>query len=80
MAQIYTEIVLHNFAGPGHGATPYAELIRDPAGNLYGTTYSGGEWGYGVVFKLDSTGHETVLHSFAGGFTDGANPNGGPCP
>jgi uncharacterized repeat protein (TIGR03803 family) len=78
-AQIYTETVLHNFAGPGHGATPYAELIRDPAGNFYGTTYSGGEWGYGVVFKLDSTGKETVLHSFAGnsfagGFTDGAYP------
>jgi uncharacterized repeat protein (TIGR03803 family) len=73
-AQIYTETVLHDFAGPRHGATPYAELIRDPAGNLYGTTYSGGEWGYGVVFGLDSAGKETVLHSFAGGLTDGAYP------
>ena len=33
-----------------------------------------GELVSGVVFKLDTYGQETVLHSFAGG-TDGAQPN-----
>src|ERR1039457_7162893 len=53
--------------------TPEAPLIRDSAGNLYGTTYAGGAFNFGTVFKLDKTGNETVLHSFTGG-TDGAYP------
>lgn len=71
------ETVLHNFAGgPADGSTPYAGLFRDAAGNLFGTTYSGGRSGNGIVFKLDTTGKETVLHSFTGG-TDGGNPGAG---
>jgi len=55
-------------------------LVRDAAGNLYGTTGSGGDLacgssGCGVIFKLDTTGKETVLHKFTGG-KDGANPAG----
>jgi uncharacterized repeat protein (TIGR03803 family) len=45
------------------------------AGNLYGTTVQGGASNLGVVFKLDSTGKVTILHSFGG--LDGINPNGG---
>jgi uncharacterized repeat protein (TIGR03803 family) len=44
-------------------------MIRDAAGNLYGTTTSGGTGvcaGCGVVFKLDTTGTETALYSFTG--------------
>ena len=49
----------------------------DSAGNLYGTTYYGGAYGYGTVFELNPrSGVETVLHSFAGG-RDGANPIAG---
>jgi uncharacterized repeat protein (TIGR03803 family) len=44
--------VLYNFTGGADGGTPYAGLIRDSAGNLYGTTYYGGKSGTGVVFKL----------------------------
>jgi len=44
--------VLYNFTGGADGGTPYAGLIRDSAGNLYGTTYYGGKSGAGVVFKL----------------------------
>ena len=66
------ETVLYKFAGPD-GETPYAGLIRDAAGNFYGTTVSGGAYGYGVVFKLDATGTESVLYSFTGG-ADGGNP------
>jgi uncharacterized repeat protein (TIGR03803 family) len=72
------ETILHSFTGPpADGANPYAGLVGDSAGNLYGTTYFGGASNFGVVFKLDSTGHETVLHSFAGPPADGANPYAG---
>src|ERR1017187_3381420 len=75
-AQTATETVLHNFARPPKGANPYAGVIRDSAGNLYGTTTSGGSAGAGVVYKLDAAGRETVLYSFAGG-TDGRYPTAG---
>ena len=51
-------------------------MIRDLQGNLYGTTSDGGASGAGVVFKVDTSGHETVLYSFTGG-TDGGNPDAG---
>jgi uncharacterized repeat protein (TIGR03803 family) len=68
--------VLYSFTGGEDGATPYAGLVRDAAGNLYGTTTSGGASGYGVVFKLEKTGKESVLYSFTGG-NDGGKPIGG---
>jgi uncharacterized repeat protein (TIGR03803 family) len=68
-----TETVLHSFTGRADGAIPYAALVRDHAGNLYGNTAYGGASGYGTVFKLDTTGRETVLHSFTGA-SDGASP------
>ena len=74
------ETVLYSFTGGADGGQPYAGVIRDPAGNLYGTTFEGGVHcmglGCGVVFKLDTTGHETVLHRFAGG-ADGSHPYAG---
>jgi uncharacterized repeat protein (TIGR03803 family) len=57
------------------GGEPYAGVVRDKAGNLYGTTTLGGANAYGAVFKIDSSGNETVLHSFTG--TDGETPYGG---
>jgi len=68
------ETVLYSFTGGADGANPTAGLVQDAAGNLYGTTEIGGSSGQGVVFKLDATGKETVLHSFAGG-VDGASPH-----
>src|SRR5581483_6151261 len=68
--------VLYSFRGGADGANPKAGVVGDSVGNLYGTTSSGGTAGSGVVYKLDATGHETVLYSFAGG-TDGVNPNAG---
>ena len=61
------ETVLYSFTGGADGKSPYAGVIRDSAGNLYGTTYWGGMYTYGVVYKLDRFGKETVLHSFMGG-------------
>jgi|HubBroStandDraft_1064217.scaffolds.fasta_scaffold01570_7 uncharacterized repeat protein (TIGR03803 family) len=62
-----TETLLHSFAGPpSEGALPYAGLSRDEAGNLYGTTYYGGFENDGTVFRIDSTGNFSTLHSFIG--------------
>lgn len=71
-----TESVLYSFTGGGDGSQPYATLVADNDGNFYGTTYIGGQHGYGTVFKVSGDGTETVLHSFAGG-ADGGNPEFG---
>jgi uncharacterized repeat protein (TIGR03803 family) len=63
--------VLHDFSLTD-GSFPYAALVRDRAGNLYGTTLEGGPSEQGVVFKLDPSGLETVLHDFTG--ADGSAP------
>jgi uncharacterized repeat protein (TIGR03803 family) len=64
------QIWLHSFTAP-RSWDPSAGLLRDGAGNLYGTTDLGGDTGCyslgcGTVFKLDSRGKETVLHRFTG--------------
>jgi len=75
------ETVLHSFglmSAKGYGQ-PTGNVIRDPAGNFYGTTFIGQAdegYGYGVVYKVDASGHATVLHNFTGG-SDGATPYGG---
>jgi uncharacterized repeat protein (TIGR03803 family) len=65
------------------GFEPSGGLLRDASGTLYGTTFFGGQNGSncnggtcGLVFKLDSAGNETVLHTFTGS-SDGAFPEGG---
>jgi uncharacterized repeat protein (TIGR03803 family) len=70
------ETVLYRFTGGLDGASPWAEVLLDPAGNIYGTTVSGGATGLGLVFRIDNSGHETVLYSFMGG-TDGIHPYSG---
>jgi uncharacterized repeat protein (TIGR03803 family) len=75
-----TLTVLYSFKGGSDGADPAGNLVRDMAGNLYGVTANGGNpngQGVGTVFKLDPSGVETVLHSFVGAPTDGANPSAG---
>jgi uncharacterized repeat protein (TIGR03803 family) len=72
------ETVLHAFNDEPDGANPVTGVVRDAAGNLYGTTYVGGPGGlsgFGTVFMLDATGQETVLYRFTGGL-DGAYPYG----
>lgn len=49
----WTETVLHSFNNSGgDGYQPYGNLVMDTAGNLYGTTSSGGAYGYGTVFEV----------------------------
>jgi uncharacterized repeat protein (TIGR03803 family) len=67
------ETVLYAFQGSPDGANPPRGLVRDSAGNLYGTTTSGGASNNGTVFMLSPSGQETILHSFTGA-PDGAGP------
>src|ERR1700751_3100923 len=75
---------LFNFSGSSspsnNGDRPMSPLLIDSQGNLYGTTYFGGNnfsgdgSGYGTLFKLSSSGQFTELHQFSG--PEGANPIG----
>jgi hypothetical protein len=75
----WTHTVLYEFQGGADGGYPYATVILDRLGNLYGVTDLGGAFGLGTVFQLQppsvSGGNWTqnVLYSFQGG-ADGANP------
>ena len=79
----WTEKVLYYFCTLTNcedGTFPYAGLIMDKEGNLYGTTFGGGTGGYGTVFELvNSSGSYrlNVLYSFTGENGDGANPEAG---
>lgn len=76
------ESILYNFRGRPDGWNPFAGLIMDGSGALYGTTVIGGScnsfyYGCGTVFKLTPSGSrysETVLYRFAG-IPDGEAPN-----
>lgn len=69
--------VLYSFVDDRQGRSPNGGLIEDEAGDLYGTTASGGEFGHGAVYRLSKAGVLTILHSFAGHRTDGKGPRGG---
>jgi uncharacterized repeat protein (TIGR03803 family) len=84
--QNYKEKVLYQFSSTTDGGTPYAGLISDAKGNLYGTATVGGKStgcggsSCGVVFRVTKAGKESVLWSFAGPKKDGATPYGGLLP
>ncbi len=73
----WTQKVLYSFTGGADGANPAAGLaILSSNGVLYGTTYGGGNAGYGTAFEMTPSANgwsEKVLYSFQSG-TDGANP------
>jgi len=71
-----TETTLYSFCPQRRcrdGRIPLAGLVMDGAGNLYGTTWLGGEKNQGTIFKLAPSGDETVLLSFKG--SEGAGPD-----
>jgi uncharacterized repeat protein (TIGR03803 family) len=75
------DTVLHSFSlfTPNDYGQPIGNLVRDSAGDFYGTTYIGqaeAGYGYGVVYKLDTAGNARVVHNFTNG-PDGGNPYGG---
>jgi uncharacterized repeat protein (TIGR03803 family) len=82
----WSEKDLYAFAGGTDGVDPKGGLVRDAAGNLYGTTQTGGDGtgchraACGTVFELSASGggwSKTILYNFAGGTADGENPAGG---
>ena len=71
LSQTYT--VVHAFTIPA--AEPVAGLVRGTDGLFYGTTRGGGANGGGTVFKIDSAGNLTTLHTFS--YEDGNDPEAG---
>jgi uncharacterized repeat protein (TIGR03803 family) len=80
-ANAATETVLYNFSVGAGGSYPYASLVFDSAGNLYGTTQEGGVYGFGVVFELTPKGGggwtKRVVHNFNLHAKDGGLPYAG---
>ena len=74
-----SENALYSFAGGNDPKLPYAGLVFDKTGNLYGTTELGGTNNQGTVFEItpnpNGTWTETVLYNFTGG-SDGGQPYG----
>ena len=77
LTRAQTLTVLYSFKGHPDGAIAEAGLLMDKKGDLYGTTSAGGDFDWGTVFKLDTAGHETVLHSFPGSGSAGSIPVAG---
>lgn len=71
------ETVLHTFQGiccGSDGSFPYTALLADKRGNMYGTTFKGGNSSdLGTVFRITPAGNETLIHAFSGA-TDGGEP------
>jgi uncharacterized repeat protein (TIGR03803 family) len=68
-----TKTTLYSFHGGIDGGQPLGKLMRDSAGNIFGTAEYGGSKNFGNVFRLSPDGTLTVLYSFSGG-SDGAYP------
>jgi uncharacterized repeat protein (TIGR03803 family) len=81
-AAAQTESILHRFnPSANDGSIPQSGLVADKAGNLYGTTYTGGTEDWGTIYELSppatagGSWTETILHNFTNG-SDGATPLG----
>jgi uncharacterized repeat protein (TIGR03803 family) len=72
---------IYPFSGAPNAGFPYGGLVADANGNLYGTTYYAGKFGFGSVFELSPTAttpwKERLLHSFKAG-SDGSSPTSTP--
>ncbi len=68
--------ILHSFAGGADGLNPKGGVITIGNGALYGTTWTGGSSSNGIVYEIDASHREHVLHTFGGSPNDGAEPVG----
>jgi len=72
------EKTIYIFPGGSHGDDPQTGVVSDSDGNLYGTTYYGGTYGWGTVFELKRSKNgwqQEVIYNFEGSH-DGFNPTG----
>jgi uncharacterized repeat protein (TIGR03803 family) len=70
-----TDTILHSFTNGADGGSPFAGLIFDASGNMYGVAGDGGTGGDGTVFELSPSGGGwtfTVIYNFT-------SPEGGQC-
>ncbi len=81
--QPWIEQVLYNFCASNErcpdGGQPESQLVFDATGNLYGTTFTGGEFNAGTVFEVSPGGNgwsETVIHNFCTGGHGSICPDG----
>ncbi len=56
------ETTLSALTGGVSGNSPQSNLVRDTAGNVYGSTYYGGPSNNGVIYKIDAAGHQKALY------------------
>jgi uncharacterized repeat protein (TIGR03803 family) len=68
-----TTRVIYSLGGDQDGEYTDTDLVLDSAGNIYGTSVQGGDFGSGTVFEVTPSGQHTVLYSFRGG-QDGGEP------
>ncbi len=68
--------ILYSFGVQPDGGFPWGPLVETSNGSFLGTTYLGGDFGQGTVYKVDTMGNLTYLHSFSG-TDDGGGPLGG---
>jgi len=73
-----SESILWSFGNGPDGNDPYADLIRDASGNLYGTTFYGGAYGGGTVFEISNIGSPTPTPSPS--TTRSPTPSASPTP
>jgi len=74
-----TTTLLHEFVGGfNDGSNPFFGALTQSGSVLYGSTNSGGDYGLGVLYSVNTNGTGfTLLHEFAGGVNDGQNPQNG---
>lgn len=67
---------IYSFMPAPDVAYPTSGVVQDAQGNFYGAAIAGGTFGFGGIFKIDTSGHETVVYSFAGRPSDVEYPQG----
>ena len=71
-----TETMVYHFTGGNDGDMPDGGLLKASNGDFFGTTYIGGKYGLGTIFKVTPAGVLTTIYSFGTNANDGGNPRG----
>jgi uncharacterized repeat protein (TIGR03803 family) len=66
--------ILYSFTGGNDGKGPLAPPVEGSDGNFYGTSETGGIYGFGTIYKITPAGKLTTLHQFNPSNGDGSYP------